>query len=39
MSNMILEEKFVSTKRIYEGKIINVRVDTVMLHNGSEAIR
>ena len=39
MSNMILEEKFVSTKRIFEGKIINVRVDTVMLPNGSEAIR
>lgn len=39
MSNMILEEKFVSTKRIYEGKIINVRVDTVQLPNGNEALR
>ncbi len=36
---MIFEEKTISTKRIYEGKIINLRVDTVSLPNGGTALR
>ena len=36
---MIFEEKTVSSKRIYEGYVINVRVDTVKLPDGREAFR
>ena len=36
---MIFEEKTISTKRIYEGKIINLRVDTVELPDGGTALR
>lgn len=36
---MIFEEKTVSSKKIYEGYVINVRVDTVKLPDGSEAFR
>lgn len=39
MNTMALEEKQIGTKRIYEGKIINLRVDTVLLPNGREALR
>ena len=34
-----LKEIFVSTERIYEGKIINLRRDIVRLPNGKEASR
>ena len=34
-----LKEVFVSTERIYEGKIINLRRDKVCLPNGKEAAR
>jgi ADP-ribose pyrophosphatase len=34
-----LKELFVSTERIYEGKIINLRRDKVCLPNGKEAAR
>lgn len=36
---MIYEEKTVSTKEIFKGKIIDVSVDTVLLSNGREATR
>ena len=39
MKAMNLEEKTVDTKRIYDGKIINLRVDTVQLPNGRETYR
>lgn len=39
MNTMALEEKQISTKRIYDGKIVNLRVDTVLLPNGREALR
>ena len=32
-------ETVASSKRIYEGKVINLRVDTVILPNGREAMR
>lgn len=32
---MIFEEKTLDTKRIYEGRIINLRVDTVTVKNGT----
>ena len=34
-----LSEPTIETKRIYEGSIINVRVDTVRLPNGNSARR
>ena len=34
-----MEEKSVSTKRIFDGRLIGVRVDTVQLPNGQEATR
>lgn len=34
-----LTEKTVDTKRIYEGKILNLRVDDILLPNGRSAIR
>lgn len=34
-----LKEKAISSKRIYEGKILNVRVDQVLLPNGKESAR
>jgi ADP-ribose pyrophosphatase len=34
-----LKETFVSTTRLYEGKIINLRRDTVRLPNGKDATR
>lgn len=34
-----LQENFVSTTRIFDGKIINLRIDTVTLPNGKEAKR
>lgn len=39
MNTMPLEEKQIQSKRIYEGKIVNLRVDTVLLPNGREALR
>ena len=33
------EEKTVDTKRIYDGKILNLRVDKVLLPNGRESTR
>ncbi|MEN6521350.1 MAG: NUDIX hydrolase [Armatimonadota bacterium] len=36
---MNLAEKVISTKRIYDGKILNLRVDTVILPDGREAKR
>lgn len=39
MNNRKLEEKTIDTKRVYEGKIINLRVDTVLLPNGHETTR
>jgi len=36
---MIFEEKTISTKRIYDGYVVNVRVDTVLLPDGKEAPR
>jgi len=34
-----MNETVVSSKRIYEGKVVNLRVDTVILPNGKEAKR
>ena len=34
-----LKEVFVSTRRIYEGKVVNLRRDIVCLPNGKEAVR
>lgn len=34
-----LKEVFVSTQRIYEGKVVNLRRDIVCLPNGKEAVR
>ncbi len=34
-----LQENLVSTRRIFDGKIINLRIDTVTLPNGKEAKR
>ena len=34
-----LEEKTISTERVFEGKMIKLRVDTVALPNGSTATR
>ena len=39
MDQSAFAETHVSTRRIYEGKIINVRVDDVLLPNGNEATR
>ena len=39
MNTMPLEEKQIQSKRIYERKIVNLRVDTVLLPNGREALR
>lgn len=39
MKDMRLEERTVDTKRIYEGKILNLRVDKVLLPNGKESVR
>lgn len=36
---MDLEEKKIYSKRIYEGKLVNLRVDTVILPDGREAKR
>lgn len=36
---MNLEEKTLSTKQIFEGKIISVQVDTVQLPNGEQSTR
>ena len=36
---MIFEEKTVSTKRIYDGIVVNLRVDTVELPDGKTALR
>lgn len=36
---MKLEETVISSKRLYEGKIINLRRDMVMLEDGQEAAR
>ncbi len=36
---MELEEKFVDRKNIYDGKVLNVVKDTVILPNGEEAVR
>ncbi|MEG0615322.1 MAG: NUDIX hydrolase [Oscillospiraceae bacterium] len=36
---MHLSEKNISSERIYNGKIINLRKDTVLLENGENAIR
>ena len=35
----MMEEKTIKTKGIYEGKIINLRVDTIKLPDGREATR
>jgi len=37
--NLDLREKTISTERIFEGKVIKLRVDTVSLPNGSTATR
>ena len=34
-----LKEKFVSAQRLYEGKVINLRRDMVLLPNGNQASR
>lgn len=34
-----IEEKITSTKRVYDGRIINLRVDTVLLPNGKMSQR
>lgn len=34
-----LQEEHLATKRIFEGKMINLRIDTVRLPNSNEAIR
>lgn len=39
MNHRKLEEKTIDTKRIYEGRIINLRVDNVLLPNGHETVR
>lgn len=39
LKNRLMEEKTVDTKRIYEGKIINLRVDKILLPNGRDAVR
>ncbi len=39
MKNMGMEEKTIDTKRIYEGRILNLRVDKVLLPNGRESFR
>lgn len=39
MKKMKLEERTVDTKRIYDGRILNLRVDKVLLPNGKEAYR
>ncbi len=36
---MELEEKFVNRENIYDGKVLNVVKDTVILPNGKEAVR
>lgn len=36
---MQLKEKTIATKRIYEGRIVNLRVDTVELPNGRQSTR
>ena len=36
---MIFEEKTLSSKKIYDGKIINVRLDTVLMPDGKTAAR
>ncbi|WMJ24199.1 NUDIX hydrolase [Paludicola sp. MB14-C6] len=36
---MKLYERTIDTERIYEGKILNLRKDTVLLENGSQATR
>ena len=36
---MVLEEKTISTKEIFKGKIINVSLDTVSLPDGETAER
>lgn len=35
----VLEEKTISSRRLYEGKMINLRIDRVMLPDGQEATR
>jgi len=37
--NQLFEEKTVSSKPIYQGKVISLQVDTVKLPNGEEATR
>lgn len=39
MKDMNFEERTVDTKRIYDGKILNLRVDKVLLPNGKESVR
>ena len=39
MSAMKLTEKTISQKMLVEGRIINLRQDTVMLENGKTALR
>ncbi len=36
---MIFEEETISSERIYEGKILNLRRDRVRVHNGQESYR
>ncbi len=36
---MELIEKQISTKRIYDGKVVSLRVDEVLLENGNTAVR
>jgi ADP-ribose pyrophosphatase len=36
---MNLHEEVVSSQRLYEGKVVNLRVDTVRLHNGKTGKR
>lgn len=39
MKEMKLEERTVDTRRIYDGRILNLRVDKVLLPNGKESVR
>jgi hypothetical protein len=39
MSFPELEEKFVSSKKIFDGHIVSLTVDTVTLPNGAHATR
>ncbi len=39
MDNRDLHEKLLSTKKLFDGKVVNLRVDTIELPNGNSATR